>query len=148
MPDPIFAHPMLARIYDVFDGERDDLDLYVDLVRELEASQVLDVGCGAGSLPVLLARAGVKAIGVDPAAASLEVARHKDGAELVTWLRGDAATLPPLQVDVTVMTGNVAQVFLSDDEWMNTLRGIGGVRNAALGDVRMSDRGGWLRAWL
>lgn len=40
----MFAHPMLARIYDAFDGERDDLDLYVDLVRELEASQVLDVG--------------------------------------------------------------------------------------------------------
>lgn len=107
---------MLARIYDAFDGERDDLDLYVDLVRELGAGQVLDVGCGTGSLPVLLARDGVTAIGVDPAAASLDEARHKDGAELVTWLHGDATTLPPLQVDVAVMTGNVAQVFLTDDE--------------------------------
>jgi len=32
--------------------------------------------------------------------------------------------LPPLQVDVAVMTGNVAQVFLTDSEWVATLRGI------------------------
>ena len=29
--------------------------------------------------------------------------------------------LPPLQVDLVTMTGNVAQVFLSDEEWATTL---------------------------
>jgi hypothetical protein len=42
----------------------------------------------------------------------------------VAWILGDATTLPPLQVDAAVMTGNVAQVFLRDDEWLATLRGI------------------------
>lgn len=27
MPDAIFAHPVLARVYDAFDGNRADLDL-------------------------------------------------------------------------------------------------------------------------
>ncbi len=77
MPDAIFAHPLLARIYDAFDGNRDDLDLYVDLIRGLDAQHVLDVGCGTGSLSILLAHCGVKVTAVDPAAASLEVARPK-----------------------------------------------------------------------
>jgi SAM-dependent methyltransferase len=124
MPDEIFAHPSLARIYDAFDGNRDDLDLYVDLIRGLDARHVLDIGCGTGSLPVLLARCGVKVTAVDPALGSLEVARSKDGADRVTWILGDATTLPALQVDVVVMTGNVAQVFLSDAEWTATLQGI------------------------
>ena len=42
----------------------------------------------------------------------------------MTWIHGDAMTLPPLQVDVAVMTGNTAQVFLTDDEWVAALRGI------------------------
>jgi len=67
----------LARIYDAFDGNRDDLDLYVDLIRGLDAQHVLDVGCGTGSLSILLAHCGVKVTAVDPAAASLEVARPK-----------------------------------------------------------------------
>jgi ubiquinone/menaquinone biosynthesis C-methylase UbiE len=113
--DAIFAHPKLARIYDAFDGGRDDLDLYVDLIAELGARQVLDIGCGTGSLPVLLMRTGTTVTGVDPAAASLGVARDKDVADQVTWVHGDATTLPPLQVDLAVMTGNVTQVFLTDD---------------------------------
>jgi hypothetical protein len=32
--------------------------------------------------------------------------------------------MPPLQVDIATMTGNVAQVFVTDDDWMMTLRAI------------------------
>jgi hypothetical protein len=42
----------------------------------------------------------------------------------VRWLHGDATTLPPLQVDLATMTANVAQVFLTDDAWAATLRGV------------------------
>jgi SAM-dependent methyltransferase len=115
---------MLAQIYDAFEGDREDLDLYVDLVYELGAREVLDVGCGTGSLAVLLARSGVTVTAVDPAVASLDVARCKDGAERVAWVLGDVTTLPVLQVGLAVMTGNVAQVFLTDDEWIATLRAI------------------------
>lgn len=124
MPDAIFADARLARVYDVFDGLRDDLVVYDELLRELGAAHVLDVGCGTGSLPVLLARRGVQVTAVDPALASLDVARRKPGADRVTWVHGDATSLPHLQVDAAVMTGNVAQVFLADDAWAATLRSI------------------------
>jgi len=123
MPDLIFSDPRLARLYDVFDGERDDLELYLGIADEAGARSVLDVGCGTGCLAVLLAGSGRSVTGVDPAAASLDVARAKDSR--VTWILGDATTLPPLTVDLATMTGNVAQVFLGDD-WELTLRGIHG----------------------
>jgi SAM-dependent methyltransferase len=63
-------------------------------------------------------------VGVDPAEASLEVARGKPGAEKVRWIHGDATGLPELQVELAVMTGNVAQVFLTDEEWTATLYGV------------------------
>ena len=43
---------------------------------------------------------------------------------LARWICGDATTLPPLQVDLATMTGNVAQVFITDEEWASTLMGI------------------------
>ena len=62
MPDPIFADPRLAAIYDDLDGVRDDLDFYVALAETT--------------------------------------------------------------VGAVTMTGNVAQVFVDDDDWLSTLRSI------------------------
>lgn len=124
MPDAIFAHPRLAAVYDAFDGPRDDLDCYLALARELAASTVLDIGCGTGSLAILLAASGFSVVAADPAGASLEIAKAKDGAERIRWVHGGATALPPLSADLAVMTGNVAQVFLSDDEWEQALQGI------------------------
>ena len=72
----------------------------------------------------MLAERGVQVIAIDPAAASLDVARRKPHAETVRWLHGDPTSLPPLQVDLTAMTANVAQVFLTDEEWAATLRAV------------------------
>ena len=126
MPDPIFAHPRLAAIYDDLDGDRSDLDHYVAIVGEIGARSVLDIGCGTGALACRLAIAGHSVVGVDPAGASLQIARRKPGADRVSWVLGDATTLPDTVrgVDLAVMTGNVAQVFLDDDSWSATLRGI------------------------
>ena len=127
MPDPIFADPRLAAIYDDVDGDRGDLDHYEAIVDELGARSVLDIGCGTGAFGCRLAARGLTVVGVDPAQASLDVARSKDGADRVTWLLGEATTLPAMQVAVATMTGNVAQVFLTDEEWFATLVG---ARNA------------------
>ena len=122
--DPIFADPRLAAIYDHFDPERDDLGLYMGIVKELGAHSVLDIGCGTGAFASLLASEGLHVVGVDPAEASLSVARSKRSADRVQWIRGDATSLPDLEVDLATMTGNVAQVFLADEDWMSTLSGI------------------------
>ena len=124
VPDPIFAEPRLAAIYDALDPNRTDLENYLAMVEEFGAESVLDVGCGTGNLAIMLANRGCKVVAVDPAAASLAIARQKPGAEQVTWLRVDSTRLPPLDVDLAVMTGNVAQVFVTDEEWSATLTGI------------------------
>jgi SAM-dependent methyltransferase len=125
VPDAIFADPRLAPVYDTFDGPRDDLAAYLGIAGELGAHRVLDVGCGTGCLAILLARTGRTVVAVDPAAASLEVARAKDGAGAVTWIQGDAGRIPSVGADLAVMTGNVAQVFLTEQDWAQVLRAIG-----------------------
>jgi SAM-dependent methyltransferase len=104
--------------------DRSDLDIYSALVDEVGARSVLDVGCGTGSFACLLAQRGLDVVGLDPAAASLEVARTKPGADRVRWVHGDMTAVPPLQVDIATMTGNVAQVFVTDDDWMMMLMAI------------------------
>lgn len=124
MADAIFEEPRLASIYDALDGVRTDLDAYRAIVHEFGARSLLDVGCGTGNFACLMAADGVDTVAVDPAEASLAVARQKPAAHRVRWICGDASSLPPLQVDVATMTGNVAQVFVTDAEWRATLRGI------------------------
>ncbi|MGH3352375.1 MAG: class I SAM-dependent DNA methyltransferase [Nocardioides sp.] len=125
-PDAAFADPRQAVLYDVFDDDRSDLDAYVAIAREVRARQVIDLGCGTGSLAVRLVRDGLYVIGVDPAVASLEVARAKPDADRATWINGDAASLAEVacDADLVVMTGNVAQVFVSDADWSDTLTAV------------------------
>jgi SAM-dependent methyltransferase len=146
VPDAIFDDPRLAQIYDSVDPDRSDLDVYVDVAIELGARSVLDVGCGTGTFACMLARRGVHVTAVDPARASLDVARAKPGAGAVDWLFGDATTLPELRVDAAFMTGNVAQVFLTDDDWAATLRGIRGAlkpRGVLVFETRDPHRRAW-----
>jgi ubiquinone/menaquinone biosynthesis C-methylase UbiE len=121
VPDAIFDDPRLARVYDPLDPDRSDLDVYVALAEELGVRSVLDIGCGTGTFACMLARRGLEVTGVDHAAAMLEVARSKPGADAVQWVHGDATGLPRLRVDAAFMTANVAQVFLTDDDWAATL---------------------------
>jgi SAM-dependent methyltransferase len=125
-PDSIFSDPRLARIYDDFEDSRDDLAVYADLVDELKARSVLDIGCGTGTFALMLAEQGIEVVAVDPAAASLAIARTKPGAEMVRWIAGDATSVSNVDVDLVTMTANVAQVFLSDEDWARTLSAIAG----------------------
>ena len=126
VPDAIFADQRLAALYDAFDDDRGDLDLYVGLVERFGARSVLDVGCGTGVLALLLAERGLRVTGVDPAAASLDVARAKPGADAVTWLDGPGTAVAGrgLGADVAPMTGTVGQVFRTDAEWAETLTAV------------------------
>jgi ubiquinone/menaquinone biosynthesis C-methylase UbiE len=122
MADRAFEVPRLAELYDVLDPDRSDLEVYAALAHELGARTVLDIGCGTGTFAVMLAAAGVRVVGLDPAEASLDVARRKPGADLVTWIQADVSALPDLAVDLVTMTANVAQVFVTDLEWAQVLQ--------------------------
>ncbi len=116
--------PRVAALYDIAEGARPDLDAYVEIVDALSASRVLDIGCGTGELACHLARRGLDVVGVDPADAMLAVARSKPGSDRVAWHLGTAVDVASTGFDLALMTGNVAQVFLSDDEWDATLRAV------------------------
>ena len=146
MSDAIFSHPRLASIYDAFDVGREDLDFYVGVADEFGAAVVLDIGCGTGCLAVLLAAGGRSVVGVDPAEASLEIAKTKDGAAKVTWIHGGATALPAIGADLAVMTGNVAQVFLTDEEWVRTLYAVGAALRPG-GHLVFETRRPEYRAW-
>jgi SAM-dependent methyltransferase len=146
VPDAIFEDPRLAAVYDPLDPDRSDLDVYVSIAEELGARSVLDVGCGTGTFALLLAERGLDVVGVDPARASLDVARGKPGAEHVRWLHGDATSLPPLQVDLATMTANVAQAIVADADWHGTLAGIRGALRPG-GRLVFETRDPAQRAW-
>ena len=146
MPNECFRHPRLAAIYDPLDPDRGDLTAYVDMAAEFGAHRVLDLGCGTGVFALLLAHRGIDVVGVDPALASLDVARAKPGAERVRWIHGDATTLPPLRVDLATMTANAAQEITDPQAWQRTLRGV----HAALrphGHLVFETRDPSKRAW-
>lgn len=121
MADQIFEHPRLAAVYDAFDDDRSDLSAYLGIVREFDARDVLDLGCGTGTFALLAAAQGCRVTGVDPAAASLAVARAKPRADRVAWIHGDARSLPDTPVDLVTMTGNVAQAIAGPTDWQATL---------------------------
>jgi SAM-dependent methyltransferase len=64
----------------------------------------------------------------------------------VQWIEGDVHALSQRDVDLVVMTGNVAQVFLEDAEWLSTLQAI----HTALrpgGHLAFESRNSLDRAW-
>jgi SAM-dependent methyltransferase len=144
--DNVFEDSRLASVYDLLDPDRSDLDHYRAIADEVGATSALDIGCGTGILACLLAEDGLRVTGVDPAAAMLDVARSRAGADAVRWIHGTVEALPPLAVELVTMTGNVAQVFLTDEEWASTLHS---VRSALLdgGTFVFETRRPERRAW-
>ena len=126
------------RIVDLYDGDNPDgpdHDFYRALADELHPESVLDLGCGTGMLTVSLQRPGRFVVGVDPSTSMLDFARRRQGGEFVTWITGDSRSIPPVDFDYVVMTGNVAQ-HIPEHSWELTLR-----------DLRCSMRAGAVLAF-
>ncbi len=122
MPDKFFEDPRSARVYDLVDGERDDFDLYESILAEFGSGSVLDIGSGTGALGARLGERGIRFHGIEPALGMYLVAEQREVASSVTFQHGtidDVDSSPPF--DAAVMTGNVAQVFLTDEEWLHVL---------------------------
>jgi SAM-dependent methyltransferase len=118
-----FSDPRLVDIYDTVNRYRPDAQpgFYVELAAELGATTIVDLGCGTGLITAELARAGFRMIGVEPSPRMLEIARRRPGCEHVRWIDGDATALGTPFADLAIMTGHVAQFFLTDVAWDQAL---------------------------
>lgn len=144
--DRHYLDPRLVDLYDIENPRGVDTDFYLALAERLQARTILDLGCGTGLLTRELARPGRRVIGVDPSPAMLAYARRQPDAERVEWIEGDASALGAPAADLELMTGNVAQIFLSDAAWAATLRNL----HAALrpgGHLAFESRNPADRAW-
>jgi SAM-dependent methyltransferase len=114
-----FCDPRLVAIYDTVNAYRPDAQpgFYLQLAAESDAGLVIDLGCGTGLITCELARAGHDVIGVDPSLAMLDVARRRGNGTGVRWIVGDATALGTPGADLAIMTGHVAQFFVTDDDW-------------------------------
>lgn len=119
--DASYRDPRLAALYDRMNTFAADTEFYLAFAGEHPESRILDIGCGTGLLTVELARRGHRMLGADPAEAMLDIARARDGGDLVEWLQAEAGALPAGAADLAIMTGHVAQVFVADDAWQDAL---------------------------
>lgn len=93
MADAHFESPRLAEIYDLLDSNRSDLGVFSDLVDELGASRIIDVGCVTRAAAEAFAPQTDGAFGYtlnlklsDPAGTPAFVTVHQHGAlELIAW---------------------------------------------------------------
>ncbi len=63
-------------------------------------------------------------IGVDASPAMLDLARNLPFGDRVRWINGDAAQAGTPAADLAIMTGHVAQFFLTDEDWSANLAAI------------------------
>lgn len=134
-------------LYDRINAGRRDIDFYLAVADRLGPVDVVDIGCGTGVLAVDLATRGHRATGIDPADGMLAAARSRPGGDAVSWLAGDATALPTASFDLAIMTGHVAQVFLTDDAWMETITAIHRALRPG-GRLAFESRNPTAQAWL
>lgn len=138
--DDPFGDPRVAALYDGDNPPGDDHVYFRALADRIDATTIVDLGCGTGLLTVsftdgrsndsgLPGGSGAErtVYGVDPSPAMLDVARARDSGDRVHWQPGDASVLGSLvadgSVDLVTMTGNVAQHIIGAD-WPRTLESV------------------------
>ena len=112
---------MIPLVYDqVNSGGKDDA-FFTALLKSLPINKLADLGCGTGRLTTHLAELGYDITAIDPHAEAIEQAKGKKNADQITWIVGDSSSLQPNSYDAIIMTANVAQVFLTEQSWQQTI---------------------------
>ncbi|SAL74453.1 ubiquinone/menaquinone biosynthesis methylase-like protein [Caballeronia terrestris] len=121
MSSTIYTDPRLAALYDALNPAAADTDFYLSLLGA--PARIADLGCGTGLLACTLDERGHRVTGIDPSAQMLRIARKRPHGNAVRWIEGDAGALAFAgPVDWVLMTGHVAQIFLDDATFLQTLR--------------------------
>lgn len=116
MIDEHYGNPKLAALFDSDCPWGEDKDFYLALPR-LSHSAILDIGCGTGQLCEAYASLGHNVLGIDPAAAMLEVARSKPHGSKIEWQSATAQNFATRhKFDLIIMTGHVFQTLLNVED--------------------------------
>ena len=90
-------YDILATRYDILQSDM-DCRKWADYISRLieekcrsgsEIKRIVDLGCGTGSVDVILAEKGYDITGIDNAEAMLEIASAKENADKITWVLHD-----------------------------------------------------------
>jgi SAM-dependent methyltransferase len=119
-----FTDPRLVAVYESLNPYDADHQpgFYLRLAAEADARTIVDLGCGTGLITRDLARRGYRVLGVDPAPGMIAVARRRPDGDRVEWVVGTAAQIGTPDADLAIMSGHVAQFFLTDGDWDQALR--------------------------
>ena len=139
-----YSDEQAAALYDILNPWGPSDDFYLGLV--MDATSVLDVGCGTGALLHRAREAGHagRLCGVDPDDASLSVARRRADIE---WVSGTAASMTfTHEFELALMTGHAFQVLVTDEDVRESLAAI---RRALVegGRFAFETRNPLARAW-
>jgi ubiquinone/menaquinone biosynthesis C-methylase UbiE len=100
--------------YDLFSRYMEkDAEQFFRRLGVTPGTRLLDVGCGAGQLALMAARAGAEVIGCDIATNWIEKARARAAAEGldVTFQEGDAESLPFADAQFDVVVSLIGAMF-------------------------------------
>jgi SAM-dependent methyltransferase len=149
LPIAEFTDPRLVAIYDTVNSYAPGTQpaFYSQLAAVLGAGTIIDLGCGTGLLTCELANQGYRMVAADPAPAMLARARQRRPCGRgVRWIDGDASCLGTPGADLAIMTGHVAQFFLTEESWHAALSAL----HAALrpgGHLAFESRNPGAREW-
>lgn len=144
-----YNQPDLANLYDDENVWDASAEFYLDLARRLGVRTLLDIGCGTGTVTRGIAAAtGCKAVGVDPAAPMLAVARRNTKDESVEWIEADARTVRlGRRFDLIIMTGHAFQGLVTEADQAALLATIAAHLNAE-GRFAFDTRNPAAKEWL
>lgn len=122
MIDEHYSQHRLVSIYDANNPWDADTNFYLSLAKQ-PGLNILDLGCGTGTLCHGFAQNGHIVTGVDPASTMLKVAQQKPTKHKIQWVEATAQSYHSDQrFDLIVMSGHAFQVLPTQHCVMSALQ--------------------------